>query len=649
MNPDPHAPEPEPQQEPGPGPEPDSGPGSSGRGPHENPACRDAEWEAWLASPDRWEDDEPQDSADEDDSEDPGELTGIIAEARQAAADQAAAEAHIAARGETAAMAAVASAAMGRRGPGQPGSADPLAGEYAGPGGAFATGQALDVAPGGPVLLGLADRAAGDDDRFNGVSDDELLGIICAADRCEAASSALKHAAVAALIRRRPAPGCTPRDPEDVPEAWDESASAELAPALGESRRTMDGLLGLAHDLASRLPGTRALFRDGIVSRYKAQIISYATQLLDPDEAQSAEAMVLGRAGSLTPGGLRAAITRAVMQVAPDKARKRREAAAKNARVQCWPEDSGNAALEGRELPMAEARAADQRITAWARQLKQAGLDGSMDQLRARACLDLLLGRDSRPEQPAADGASTANATVPAGFAAKVNLTIPLTTLLDQADRPGEVHGIGPIDPWLARDLARAAAQHPKTTWCVTVTDGQGHAVGHGCARPEPRAHHRHRAKPGKPGPQAGPEFAFTAEDGRGPPGGYGTWRLHTGEAGPDLTVSLEPITTENCDHGFAARGHEPGVKLRHLSQVRYATCTGPTCRRPAAQADFEHNVPYEAGGRTCICNGGPKCRHDHRLKQHPRWHVDQLPDGTFRWTTPSGRSYVTEPTRYPI
>ena len=28
---------------------------------------------------------------------------------------------------------------------------------------------------------------------------------------------------------------------------------------------------------------------------------------------------------------------------------------------------------------------------------------------------------------------------------------------------------------------------------------------------------------------------------------------------------------------------------------------------------------------------------------------ADQLPDGTFRWTTPSGRSYDTEPTRYPI
>jgi hypothetical protein len=497
------------------------------------------------------------------------------------------------------------------------------------------------------VLLGLAERAAGDDDRFDGVSDDELLGIICAADRCEAAASALKHTAVAALIRRRPASGCAPRDPAHVPEAWDESASAELAPALGESRRTMDGLLDLAHDLAARLPGTRTLFRDGIISRYKAQIISYATQLLDPAEAQAAEAMVLDRAGRLTPGALRAAITRAVMQVAPDKARKRREKAAETAQVQRWAEYSGNAALVGRELPPADVLAADQRIRALARQLKRAGLDGSMDQLRARAYLDLLLGRDSRPDQPAADSASTANATGPAGLAARVNLTIPLTTLLDLADRPGEIPGIGPIDPWLARDLARAAAQNPRTTWCLTVTDGQGHAIGHGCTRPEPRAHRRHRAKLRKPGPRARPGFAFTAVAWRGPPGRYGTWRLTT--AGPrDLLVTLDSIATEDCDHRFAAKGHDPGVKLRHLTEIRYATCTGPTCRRPAAQSDWEHSTPYEAGGRTCLCNGGPKCRHDHRLKQHPRWHVDQFPDGTVRWTTPSGRQYTTEPTVYP-
>jgi hypothetical protein len=116
-----------------------------------------------------------------------------------------------------------------------------------------------------------------------------------------------------------------------------------------------------------------------------------------------------------------------------------------------------------------------------------------------------------------------------------------------------------------------------------------------------------------------------------------------------DLTIEVHPLTTENCDHRFQAQGHDPGVRLRHLAQIRHATCVSPTCRRPAATCDYEHNIPFEAGGRTCLCNGGPKCRHDHRVKQHPRWKVEQLPDGTFRWTTPSGRTYDTEPTRYPI
>ena len=88
---------------------------------------------------------------------------------------------------------------------------------------------------------------------------------------------------------------------------------------------------------------------------------------------------------------------------------------------------------------------------------------------------------------------------------------------------------------------------------------------------------------------------------------------------------------------------------LRHLTQIRHATCTSPVCRRPAAQCDHEHNTPYEAGGRTCLCNGNPKCRFDHRLKQDPRWNAEQLPNGDIRWTAPSGRQYVTEPTRYPI
>ena len=451
-------------------------------------------------------------------------------------------------------------------------------------------------------------------------------------------------------------------------------------------------MLDLAWDLEVRLPGTKAAFRAGTLRHAKAQIIAWATAMLDPGEARAAEGKVLGRAGRLTPGGLRSAIARAVMEVAPQKARKRREDAEKDARVQRWAEDSGNAALAGRELPPAEVLAADQRISWWARQLKKAGLAGSMDELRARAYLDLLLDKDSRPAAAAAASGGKGSATGepggsggsgggpgtggsgppdpadlaaprtppgagvrPSGFAGRLHLTVPLVTLLGLADRPGEIPGLGPVDPWLARDLARAAAANPKTTWCLTVTDGQGHAIGHGCARVAPK--NRTRRPPGGPDPPGGisrdgpgSAFAVTAGDRDGPPGGYGSWRLATGVPGQrDWVVAVDPIATGTCDHRFEAAGHDPGRKLRHLAQIRHATCTAPTCRRPAAHADFEHNVPYEAGGRTCLCNGGPKCRHDHRLKQDPRWQVEQITPATFRWTAPSGRTCTTEPTRYPI
>ena len=430
--------------------------------------------------------------------------------------------------------------------------------------------------PGCGALAGFAAEAAGEDDRYEGACDDEVAGAISAWDRVEAYAAARKHAAVAEFIRRRPRPGSPLESPAQMPEDWDQSITAEVAGVLAESRHAADAMLGLAYDLEVKLPGTAAAFRDGILRQSKVAIIARATAVLDAAEARAAEQLVLDRAGRLTPGALRAAIARAVMEVAPKKARKRREVGAKFARVERWAEDSGNAALAGRELAPDEVVAADQRITAWAQELKTAGLEGGMDELRARAYLDLLLGQDSRPGQ----GGAAPTASPAGGFAGRVTLTVPLATLTGLADRLGELAGLGPVDPWLARDLAAAAAANPKTTWCVTVTDEQGHAVGHACARPEPKRH-RKRARDGP-----GFSFSVAAEP--------GTWRLCTPGTGPDLIVTFDPITTQECDHRFQAKGHDPGVKLRHLTQVRYVTCTGPGCRRPAAICDFEHKLRVE-------------------------------------------------------
>ena len=653
--------------------------------------------EAYLAALAEEEPGDPDEEEDPDNAAPPGlddgQLAALVAEAREVTASQARAEALWARLGETAAMAAV-GAGVGRRGPGMPGSAGSFPGEYTSGSAGFAAGRPLDVAPGCAVLGLFAEDAAGDGDGYPGASDDELVGVICAWDRAEAAMAARKHAAVAELIRRRPSPGCVPEGEARMPEGWHEFTARELAAALGESAGAAEGLLWLAWELEVSLPATRAAFRSGVLSRRKAEIIAAATTVLDPDEARAAEELVLGRAGSLTPGGLRAAIARAVMEVAPQKAKKRREEAARAARVERWAEASGNAGLAGRELPPAEVLAADQRVTWWAKQLRKAGLDGGMDRLRARALMDILLGIDSRPPGSRTDGRGADGCggpdddtgprgggpgpsgprgptppgplagVIPPGFAGRVTLTIPLATFTGLVDRPGEMAGIGPLDPGLARDLASAAARTPRSTWCVTVTDHEGHAIGHGCARPAPatrRTDPAGRDSPRSPRSPRGPDPpqppfpsrpqpTFTAAGQPDPPGGYGTWRLATGPPGQlDLIVAIEPIPTGDCDHRHQARGHDPGIMLRHLAQVRHATCTGPACRRPATRCDFEHNTPYEAGGRTCLCNGNPECRHDHRVKQDPRWTVEQLPSGHVRWTTPSGRQYTTEPTRYPI
>ncbi len=372
---------------------------------------------------------------------DDGRMAAFYAEAAQVTENATLARAAAERAGVIPVTAAV--AAEDRRGPGMPGSAKSYPGEYVSRASGFASGMELDTAP-GCVALGLfAEEAAGDDDSYDGASDDELAGVICGWQRSEAHSAARKHAAVAEFIRRRAAAGCSLAGPGRMPEVWDEFAPVELAAVLGETRWAAEGLLDVAHALEAKLPGTKAAFRAGIISEAKAGIIARATAVLDPDEARQAEALVLGRAGRLTPPALAAAITRAVMQVAPEKAKKRREQAAREARVERWAEASGNAGLAGRELPPADVLAADQRVNGWARQLRQAGVAGSMDELRALAYVDLLLGRDSRPSKNPAPGGSgdmaagPGGSVIPAGFAGKINLTVPAITLLDLAGLPG--------------------------------------------------------------------------------------------------------------------------------------------------------------------------------------------------------------------
>jgi Domain of unknown function (DUF222) len=253
-------------------------------------------------------------------------------------------------------------------------------------------------------------------------------------------------------------------------------------------------------------------------------------------------------------------------------------------------------------------------------------------------------GPAARPGSPGSEpihpGGSAAAPVRPA-LTARSNLTLPLATLLGLAERPGAAHGLGPLDPALVRDLAATAAGSPHSQWCTTITDSQGIAVAHGCAKPARTTKNRPASRDGPAG------WAFTPTGDPGPPGGYGTWNL-TLPGGRQYTVKLQPIPVTDCDHRHQSHGYQPSDTLRHLVQVRDGECTFPPCSRHARESDFEHAVPYDQGGRTCACNGSARSRRCHRVKQSKGWTVTQPQPGWHQWTTPSGRTYTQGPMQYP-
>ena len=262
------------------------------------------------------------------------------------------------------------------------------------------------------------------------------------------------------------------------------------------------------------------------------------------------------------------------------------------------------------------------------------------------------------------------------------DLVLPLATLLGLAERPGEGYGLGPLDPALCRELAITAAGSPYSRLCVTVTDPDGIAIGHGCARASRRGQPRRPAGTAappstRPGPDTVPRRCRPVEpdDHRRPPGGTGQnnraagpgilglhprHRSRTARTGtapgrlpcPTAGTSpwnCEPVPTFECDHRYESHAYQPNDTLRHLVQIRDGDCTFPPCSRHAREADFEHAIPYDKGGRTCACNAGARSRACHRVKQSPGWNVTQPRPGWHQWETPSGRTYIQGPKRYPV
>jgi hypothetical protein len=466
-----------------------------------------------------------------------------------------------------------------------------------------------------PALVAALERVAGPDGRCTGLTDNAVAGVIGGWAAIAAWAEARMQDAMVALVRRREIPGCE-IGPEGIPAVWDDSVTEEIALELAISRQSAARLISQSFTQTVRLPGTAAEQRAGHVTGWKAKIVADATACLDDDKAREAEALALGWAGGSfagkTPAQIRKLIERAAVQVDPGLAEKQREGATAAARLSFYRESSGTTGLQVTGLDPQAGIEAEQAVEDRAQEYKAAGLEGGIDRLRVQAMTDRLTGRNPL----VGDGDPQARPAFPARVHLTVpELIVPVLSMLAAGDIPGELNG-RVIDPALVRELARAAAAAGNgSDWHLTVTDENGWAVKHGCEGRKPTAKHP----------------------------GTGEMVTVAGRAFP-----LHQIPVTSCTHQYEEPRHDPSPLLRHLVNVRDRECVQPTCTRPAAMCDYEHAIEYGKGGRTCACNGSPKCERDHGIKHRTNWTAIQTAPGFHEWRTPSGRIYRTEPARYP-
>ena len=95
---------------------------------------------------------------------------------------------------------------------------------------------------------------------------------------------------------------------------------------------------------------------------------------------------------------------------------------------------------------------------------------------------------------------------------------------------------------------------------------------------------------------------------------------------------------------------HDPPARMAEAVRWRDETCVFPHCGRPSVRCDLDHIDPYvdpdDGGppGQTRADNLAPLCRRHHRAKTHAAFDYRRLPDGSYRWTLPTGIQVTTDP-----
>jgi hypothetical protein len=261
-----------------------------------------------------------------------------------------------------------------------------------------------------PELAALLGEAVAD---LRQLDDAQLLGAGSAARRLQAYAVYLEMMTVAEFARRRREQFEASKARGDRVRSRDgEYPAEELGFEMTATAYSAAILIDMARNIVGRMPSTLAGMAAGRIDRDRARTISNATLHLSDELAAVADKVLAEAAPDIRLADLQQKAARLEARLDPEGVQARKDEARRDRRVELRREDSGAASLAGRELDPAEALAGKASIDAEAVRLRNAGMDGTLAQIRAMILMDRIHQRSPwdrlapEPEPEPDDGCS---------------------------------------------------------------------------------------------------------------------------------------------------------------------------------------------------------------------------------------------------
>ncbi|NYF14746.1 hypothetical protein HDC34_003081 [Pseudoclavibacter sp. JAI123] len=456
------------------------------------------------------------------------------------------------------------------------------------------------------------------------------------------------------------------------------SLAGEIGAVSGRSQRSVQIELGRAYAIAKVFEPVQGTMEAGAISRAHALVIVDAgLRIVHPDPAEldrrRAEfcRVVLEKAVSTTPGRIKALAERAAEELTEESLDERFERARRTRRVTLAQLEDGLGELsivdsyaklrlvfdrttrQARVISDAERRAARERADSGraadtghaADSGHAAGSDHAAGSGHAADSLEAEAEAGDPAGQLAGSHLSTGDfedGSAGAGAETRADAADPNEGPLPEPRSLDEVRADVLSDSFLRATPEELKGRDPVEAKIAFVVPVEAYLA--------PAAPQHRGMVPGVPPDSPGATDALPPRVASAPALLDGYIPVPTAEVRRliDAAPEFERIFTDPIKGTLVeVDSYRPTSAMRRRLAVRDGRCRFVGCMMPTNRCEIDHTKAWEEGGPTSLPNLGHLCKGDHTGKHHGDWALQQLVDGTYEWSSPTGLLFRDEPVQF--